>query len=162
MLLLNGILFVFPPLQFDFFFSFQLSWFYLGVHCLIIEVVGNYVFMSCFLFVFTQTSSHWKFISATTKRKTCLSSAVCLHTDGMSWTPHTLLRPGTDPELAFAHRSALSMGHAFACWGPPFFPLQLSPCVVLRCVPACVVCAGPLIICPRAANCLPSHHNCLL
>lgn len=89
---------------------------------------------------------------------TCLYLQSCIHTKrhvlNTSQSPQAWTWPRSLPlPVGVPGRWAVYL-RAEAPQAPP-----VSPCVVLWCVPACVVCAGPPIICPRAANCLPSHHD---
>lgn len=123
----------------------------------------NYLFMSCFLFVFTQSSLHYFFFHQK-KNNNHLSFFIFIFCS-LAWTQKARLEHFTLslglwpwPGACLCPQEYPVDGPCICMLRPPQAP-PVSPCVVLRCVPACVVCAGPWIICPRAANCLPSHHN---
>lgn len=61
------------------------------------------------------------------------------------------------PAACFCPQGILADG-ACACVRRPLSP---SPCVVWLCIYVCGL-PGPLLICPRPANGLPSDHGCLL
>lgn len=104
--------------------------------------VEHGAFTRLFLFVFTpELFALWeeKVYSCCERKKLTVSLWVwqrlryspALHgaftAHARSLMPRALRWPCPDPRLAFARRSALSMGRGFACAGPPEQPPNLAP-----------------------------------